>query len=74
MNDSAESIVLKFFELISFPGIRKCEGNTEICRYLRENNTREASLSITRQVCSMGFMEEGGTIVFHFILFVIGMC
>jgi hypothetical protein len=40
MNDSAESIVLKFFELISFPEIRKCEGNTEICRYLRENNYR----------------------------------
>jgi hypothetical protein len=40
MNDSAESFVLKFFELISFPGIRKCEGNTEICRYLRGNNYR----------------------------------
>jgi hypothetical protein len=40
MEDSPESIVLNFLELLCFPGIRRCEGNEDICSYLRENNYR----------------------------------
>ncbi|MCI5222617.1 MAG: hypothetical protein D3924_08100 [Candidatus Electrothrix sp. AR4] len=37
MKNRSEDIVLEFFKLLNFPGIRQGEGDTEICNYFKKN-------------------------------------